>query len=62
MIDPDKARLAVADAMVAMGREQDWDSETIEHVASALSSAFPDSVPSVFDQNDDAVDFWQSVQ
>lgn len=60
-IDPDKARLAIAHAMVALGSELDWDSETIEHVASALSPAFPADLPNAFDQDQAAVEFWQDI-
>lgn len=63
MVDPAKAQLAVAGAMVAFGYEAQWDSETIEHVASALAPAFPEGVPSVFDEDDeDAIEFWQNVE
>lgn len=60
-VDPVAAQMAIARAMVALGSESNWDSETIEHVCSAISPAFPSGLPSVFNQDDGAVDFWASL-
>jgi hypothetical protein len=62
-VDPAKAQLAIARAMVAFGSEPIWDSETIEHVSYALSPAFPTGLPPVFDEEDEAAaEFWQNVE
>ncbi|HJT94050.1 MAG TPA: hypothetical protein VJ777_19310, partial [Mycobacterium sp.] len=61
MVDPAKAQRAIADVMACLGMDSEWGSETIEHVASAAKSAFPEGLPSVFDQDDDAVSFWSSL-
>lgn len=61
LVDPAAAQLAVARAMAAFGAELEWDSETIEYVADAVRPAFPKDLPSVFDQDDAAVEFWESL-
>ena len=61
MVDPAKAQRAIADVMACLGMSSEWDAETIEYVASAASRAFPEGLPSVFDQDDAAVSFWSSL-
>lgn len=61
-INSRSAQLAVARAMVFMGANPDWDSETIEHVAGYIGDAAPTGIPSFMDNvdDDDAIDYWQS--
>jgi hypothetical protein len=60
-IDPDLARLALARIMQTLGAAADWDSDTMSNVAAAVAHAHPVGLPSPFDQDDDALTFWQSV-
>ncbi|ALF00963.1 hypothetical protein SEA_SERENITY_96 [Mycobacterium phage Serenity] len=61
-IPADKAQLAVARVFVALGSQFDWDSGTLDHVAEAVASAHPQGLPSVFDQDEAAVEFWENVR
>lgn len=61
LIPADRAKLAVARVFVELGSHQDWDSDTLDAVASAVASAHPQGLPSVFDRDDDAVTFWRRV-
>ncbi|MEB3023367.1 MULTISPECIES: hypothetical protein [Mycolicibacter] len=64
MIPPHAAQLAVANVLAALGSQLDWNSDTTSNVANAVASIsqyLPD-VPSYFDQNDAAVEFWQNLR
>jgi hypothetical protein len=60
-IDPLKARYAVARLCALLGRKFDWDSGTFNEIRDAIIPAAPSSCPAFFDQDDDAVAFWQNV-
>ncbi|MCV6988694.1 hypothetical protein H7I87_00480 [Mycobacterium timonense] len=61
MIDPAAAQLAVASAFSTLGSLAEWDSETIEWVTQDLLRAFPTGLPTVTDQDEAALEFWQAV-
>lgn len=61
-IPAEVAQLAVARVLTALGSETDWSSDTLDEIATAVAPAHPAGLPSVFDQDDDAVTFWQEVQ
>jgi len=60
-IPADAAQLAVARILAILGSQFDWDSSTLDYVAEAVAPSIPRGVPSVFDQDGDAVVFWQEV-
>jgi len=61
-IDPHEARIAVARVMAALGREFDWNSDTFEGIAVAVVGlAARSGLPSVADQDDGAIEFWQRI-
>ena len=61
-IDPDDARTAIARVMVALGSEFDWNSDTFDPIAGAvLGLAARAGLPSVADQDEAAIDFWQAI-
>ncbi|AZS12049.1 hypothetical protein SEA_ZETZY_79 [Mycobacterium phage Zetzy] len=61
LIPPDKAQLAVARVIAALGSQYDWNADTLDGVAEAVKSVVPEQVPSPFDQDDEAIEFWQEV-
>jgi len=61
MIPPHEAQLAVAKVFVALGSQFDWNSDTLDQVAEGVAGAHPQGLPSVFDQDDEAVKFWDEV-
>lgn len=62
-IDARQAQLAVARAMVTMGSEPEWDSETIEHVARPMKAlAKSAGLPTFTSIDAEATEFWQSVR
>ena len=61
-IPADTAQLAVARVLAALGSESDWSSDTLDAIAAAVAPAHPDGLPSVFDQDDAAVEFWQAAR
>lgn len=56
------AQLAVARVLVALGSEFDWNSDTLDGVVQAVGPCVPAGLPAVFDQDEDAIAFWQEVQ
>lgn len=60
-VDPTKARYAVARACAVLGRVFDWGSDQLSDVGNVIAPAAPSDCPSFFDQDDDAIAFWQSV-
>lgn len=60
-VDPTKARHAVARLCVLLGSELDWDSGTFNDIRDAIIPAAPNSCPPFFDQDDEALEFWQNV-
>ncbi|WNN93943.1 hypothetical protein SEA_HASHROD_88 [Mycobacterium phage HashRod] len=61
LIPPDKAQLAVAEVIAALGAQQSWDADTLDDVANAVKSVVPEQVPSPFDQDEAAVEFWEGM-
>ncbi|QGJ97362.1 hypothetical protein PBI_ISCA_82 [Mycobacterium phage Isca] len=61
LIPADKAQLAVARVIAALGSQFDWDSDTLDGVANAVKDVVPAEIPSPFDQDDEAIEFWQEV-
>ncbi|ORW08123.1 MULTISPECIES: hypothetical protein [Mycolicibacter] len=63
MIPPHEAQLAVAKVLAALGGQFDWDSDTTANVADAVAhiGQYLPGVPSYFNQNDEAVTFWQNL-
>ncbi|AEK07437.1 hypothetical protein ROCKSTAR_74 [Mycobacterium phage Rockstar] len=61
LIPADKAQLAVARVIAALGAQESWDADTLDGVAEAVKGVVPAEVPSPFDQDDEAIEFWQEV-
>jgi hypothetical protein len=64
-LDPVKSRLALAGVLRALGAKQSWDSEVLDWVGESIrrSGVLEDAeLPSCFDQDDEAVEFWQEVR
>ncbi len=64
MIPPHEAQIAVAKVLAALGSQLDWNSDTTSNVASAVDDVgqYLPGVPSYFNQDDEAVAFWQNLQ
>lgn len=60
-VPADVAQLAVARVLVALGSEQNWSADTLDEIATAVAPAIPAGLPSVFDQDEAAEDFWRGV-
>lgn len=56
------AKLAVANVLAVLGSRSEWSSDTLDDVAAAVAAAHPKGLPSIFDQDDEAVEFWGSVR
>jgi hypothetical protein len=56
------AQLAVANVLAVLGSRDEWNSDTLDDVAAAVAIAHPKGLPSIFDQDDDAVAFWEKMR
>ena len=58
-----QAQIAVAKVMAALGCQFDWNSDTLDWVAEAIKPVADSlrGVPDCMDQDDAAVEFWQSI-
>ncbi|MCV7174834.1 hypothetical protein [Mycolicibacterium sphagni] len=64
LLDPRKAQLAVAGVLAALGHEFDWSADTLDCVVEAISGSgvlADTGLPAVFDQDDDALEFWDGL-
>ena len=56
------AKLAVAQVLAVLGSRSDWSADTLDDVAAAVAAAHPKGLPSIFDQGDAAVAFWEKLR
>lgn len=62
MIEPQKAQLAVANVMVALGADTSWSGDTVMAVKEAVQYAFPKNLPDPTESEADGTErFWQTV-
>lgn len=61
-----EAQVAVAKVLAALGSDEDWHAETLDGVVDAVRGIAnrlhtAEGVPLPWDQDDDALEFWQTV-
>jgi hypothetical protein len=56
------AKLAIANVLAVLGSQSDWSADTLDDVAAAVAAAHPKGLPSIFDQDDEAVAFWEKLR
>lgn len=62
-LDPDKCRLAVARVMAVLGSKYEWNSDTAVEVHDSVSDAAAAAgLPAIGDQDEDAVEFWETLR
>jgi hypothetical protein len=60
-VDREKAARAVASCLVYLGGLEDWGSDEFCAVQETLFAAKPADLPTVGDQDDDALEFWGTI-
>lgn len=61
MIDPAAAQKAVAEILVTLGSAEDWSGDQLEGITVSLGGVCPVD-RSWTDQNEEDMDFWNSLQ
>lgn len=62
LIPADKAQLAIARVMAALGSQFDWNADTLDWVADAVRTFNRiGGLPTFIEQDDDAILFWQNL-
>ncbi|CAJ1505580.1 hypothetical protein [[Mycobacterium] burgundiense] len=62
MIPADQAQMAVAKVLASLGAFESWNADTLDAVAEAVRDFNGvGGLPPIFDQDDDAVEFWKCI-
>ena len=61
LIDPAAAQKTVAEILVTLGSAEDWNGDQLEDIAVSLGGVCPVD-RSWVDQNEEDMDFWNSLQ